>query len=368
MSDHLFKFYTVILLATALIVPSTGLSSSDIDSKNLKYQIDIKMLNKFQKTVSAIPQPMKKKPENPVRIAVIYPSADISDFWIRNFTAMTKRLEALKLPFEVEEFSSKQIEHSLQTQYTEAVLNSDIPYDFVIFGPSELNLQSKNIQKLAESDSFSTFIWAFHTPNPEWKYQPDAWFDFSSSMGAEVLCDFVILHLGSDIAFSTNRGIPGITDTQRSQGFIDCVDKKGNWRNVYEHFGQYQKLGGADGVRLVLENFPEVSMIHNANTAMTIGAIDALQESNRQENIFVTGWGGTAKEIEKLKRKELSATPMRMNDDLGVATAEAIKFYVEQRKNEVPLIYLGRITVAHSGMSDDVLNTLTREAFRYSGQ
>ena len=186
-------------------------------------------------------------------------------------------------------------------------------------------------------------------------------------MGAEVLCHYVLQRLGSRIEFAANRGIPGITDTQRSQGFIDCVEEKGDWLSLYEHFGQYQKSGGADGAKLFIDNFPEVKMIHNANTAMTMGAIDTLRETNNLSNIFVTGWGGTAKEIEKIKQGEIDATPMRMSDDLGVATAESIKFYIEKRESEVPLLYLGRILVVHNKMSNELLDTYTRDAFRYSG-
>lgn len=325
-------------------------------------------LKHFQKTVSGPPSPTNMENlRKPMRIAIIYPSADISDFWIKNFKAMTQRLLALRVPYEVHEFSSRQIEHSRQTQYTDQVLSAEEPYDFVIFGPSELDLQATNIQKLSASKQFKTFIWAFHTPDSTWTHQPDAWFDFSSAMGADVLCDHVIKHMGKEVEFAANRGIPGITDTQRSQGFIDCVQRKGSWRNIYEHFGQYQKLGGADGVRLVLNNFPEVSMIHNANTAMTMGTVEALGEAERLSDIYVTGWGGTAKEIEKIRAGELDATPMRMSDDLGVATAEAIKFHLEGRASEVPLIYLGRITVVHNQMKESELNRLTREAFRYSG-
>ncbi|MFA0328793.1 substrate-binding domain-containing protein [Vibrio splendidus] len=338
-------------------------------SDRIRVEADAQKLEKFQETVSGEPiilAPMSV--EKPVRIALIYPSADISDFWTRNYTALKQRLVALELPFEISEFTSRQIEHSLQTQYTEQVLNSETPYDFVIFGPSELGIQAENIQKLSASTEFKTFIWAFHTPNEQWKHQPDSWFDFSSAMGADVLCDHVVKELGNDVEFSANRGIPGITDTQRSQGFIDCVEEKGDWLTVYEHFGQYQKIGGADGIRLVLGNFPEVTMVHNANTAMTMGAVDALNNADMLSEIYVTGWGGTAKEIEKIRTDELDATPMRMSDDLGVATAEAIKFHLEEREAEVPLVYLGRITVVHNKMNDDQLDQLTREAFRYSGK
>ena len=140
-------------------------------SDRIRVEADAQKLEKFQETVSGEPiilAPMSV--EKPVRIALIYPSADISDFWTRNYTALKQRLVALELPFEISEFTSRQIEHSLQTQYTEQVLNSETPYDFVIFGPSELGIQASNIQKLSASKDFKTFIWAFHTPNEQWKH------------------------------------------------------------------------------------------------------------------------------------------------------------------------------------------------------
>ncbi|CAK1871725.1 autoinducer 2-binding periplasmic protein LuxP [Vibrio crassostreae] len=363
MPGQIYKNVLPALLTACFILPF------DVIADGVRSDADVKKLEKFQETVSG--EPISLAPmsvEKPVRIALIYPSADISDFWTRNYTALKERLIALELPFEISEFTSRQIEHSLQTQYTDQVLNAETPYDFVIFGPSELGIQAENIQKLSASTEFKTFIWAFHTPNEQWTHQPDSWFDFSSAMGAEVLCDHVVQELGSEVEFSANRGIPGITDSQRSQGFIDCVEEKGDWLTVYEHFGQYQKIGGADGIRLVLGNFPEVTMVHNANTAMTMGAVDALNQADMLSEIYVTGWGGTAIEIEKIRSDELDATPMRMSDDLGVATAEAIKFHLEEREAEVPLVYLGRITVVHNKMNDDQLNQLTREAFRYSGK
>lgn len=186
-------------------------------------------------------------------------------------------------------------------------------------------------------------------------------------MGAKVLCNYLVEDLGHDIYFALNRGIPGVTDNQRSSEFSDCVETEGDWINMYEHFGQYQKKGGEDGARLIAKNFPEVTMIHNANTAMTMGTIDALTEIGKIDDIFVTGWGGTAKEIEEIRLGKLNATPMRISDDVGVATAEAIKYYLEKRAEQVPIIYLGRITVASSKMSSDELDKLSQEAFRYSG-
>lgn len=344
-----------------------NLAHAELQEKQLISRSKLEIENAFQNTVSSPSTPITKTITSPIRIALIYPSADVSDFWVRNYTAMTRRLEELNIPFVADQFSSRQIEHSLQTRYSHEVINSEKPYDFVIFGPSELDIQAENIQALSQSDKFKTFIWAFHTPNKTWKHVPDAWFDFSSSMGAKVLCDYVVKDLGEDIYFALNRGIPGITDTQRSQDFSDCVEEKGGWINMYEHFGQYQPQGGADGARLIAKNFPEVTMLHNANTAMTMGALEVLDKLKLNDKIFITGWGGTAKEIQEIRNGELNATPMRMSDDLGVGTAEAIKYYLEGKPESVPIIYLGRITVVNNKMSAAEIDGLSAEAFRYSG-
>lgn len=305
--------------------------------------------------------------DKPLQIALIYPSADTSDFWARNYLAMTKRLEQLGIPFETTEFASRQVEHSLQSTYASQVEQDADLYDYVIFGPSELAIQGDNIEKLAKNDGFATYVWAFHTPLKFLEKQPDAWFDFSSAAGALTMCDYMLGRLGNDITMAMNRGIPGITDNQRSGDFKACVEEKGNWTTVYEHYGEYQTEGGFEGTSLILQSYPEAKIIHNANTAMAMGSVEAQLAMGKEKEIFSTGWGGTGLELDAIRRGELDATPMRMGDDVGAATAEAIKADLEGRAEELPLVFLGRITVAHDQMSADEIDGLEKEAFRFSG-
>ncbi|MCO4787392.1 MAG: substrate-binding domain-containing protein [Marinomonas atlantica] len=328
---------------------------------------DEEVVEEFQSIVSSAPRAITDPLPKPTRIALIYPSADLSDFWVRNYKALTARLNVLNIDYVIDEFSSRQIEHALQTRYIDEVLARQNEYDYVIYGPSELYVQADNIQRLAKSENFQSYIWAFHTPMKSWQFQPDAWFDFSSSAGAFALCEFMIQRLGRDVSFAMNRGIPGITDDQRSGDFKSCVEEEGGWVNFYEHFGQYQAGGGRDGAALITQNFPEVTMLHNANTAMTLGSLEYLAEQALTDSMYVAGWGGTAAEIEQIKQGNLNATPMRMGDDVGVATAEAIKFSLEGRTSEIPKIYLGRIEVVDDQMSAEEIDARTREAFRYSG-
>jgi len=324
-------------------------------------------LEALQGATAETAKPYAGNLEKPLQIALIYPSADTSDFWARNYLALTKRLEELEIPFEATEFASRQVEHSLQSTYTAQVDQDADIYDFVIFGPSELAIQGDNIEKLAKNENLTTFVWAFHTPLKYFETQPAGWFDFSSAYGALEICDYMVERLGNDVVYAMNRGIPGITDNQRSGDFKDCVAEKGNWEAVYEHYGEYQTEGGLEGTSLILQGYPEAKVIHNANTAMSMGSVEAQKAVGKEKEIFSTGWGGTGLELDAIRAGELDATPMRMGDDVGAATAEAIKAHLEDRADELPLVFLGRITVAHDQMSAEEIDNLEKEAFRFSG-
>lgn len=324
-------------------------------------------LEALQAATGEVATPLAVEQDKPIQIALIYPSADTSDFWARNYIALTKRLDEVGIKYETTEFASRQIEHSLQSTYATQVAQDADLYDYVIFGPSELATQADNIDKLVNTDGLTTYVWAFHTPLKQFETQPAAWFDFSSAYGALEICDYMVERLGSDVTYAMNRGIPGVTDNQRSGDFKDCVAEKGNWNVVYEHYGEYQREGGFDGTNSILQAYPEATVIHNANTAMAMGSVEAQVAAEKHESVFSTGWGGTGLELDAIRRGELNATPMRMGDDVGAATAEAIKADLEDRADELPLVFLGRITVAHDEMSAEELDALQTEAFRFSG-
>lgn len=75
-------------------------------------------LEALQAVVGGEAAPFTGTQDKPIRIALIYPSADVSDFWARNYLALTKRLDQLGIRYETTEFASRQIEHSLQATYT----------------------------------------------------------------------------------------------------------------------------------------------------------------------------------------------------------------------------------------------------------
>jgi autoinducer 2-binding protein LuxP len=322
----------------------------------------------FQEIVGAPAVPIAKAPEQPVRIAVIYPSHDVSDFWLRNYRAMIARLEDLQIPFETTQFASGMGDHELQTTYTDQVLQNADQFDYVIFGPTELSLQADNVKRLIDHPDLEVILWNYDLALKAWgNEQPLAYVAFSHLAGALNMCQWVVDALGTEGTFALVRGTPGSIDDQRSQGFADCLTERSDWEMAYEHYGNFLREGGFDGTQLITSAYPEVTLIHNANTAMAMGSLSSVLSLGLEDQIAVTAWGGTGDELEALRLRELAATPMRMSDDVGVAAAEFIKAHLEDRIDETPLIFVGRITIVHRDMDVEQINEMEREAFRYTG-
>ena len=318
----------------------------------------------FQEIVGKPGETMANPPAEPVTIAFIYPSQDVSDFWLRNYKAMMARLEEMGIPAKDTQFASDVGDHIIQATYTDQVEQED--FDYVVFGPTELKVQQDNIKRLIDKPDTEVIVWNFTVVPQAWgSTQPLAYLSFSHLAGALIMCDYVLNKLGTEGTMALVRGIPGAIDDQRSGGFKDCVTSQSNWQVAYEHVGMFERERGYTGTQQILQAYPEVELIHNANTAMAMGSISAVQEAG--SDVKVTAWGGTGDELEALRHGELWATPMRMSDDVGVATAEVVRAHLEGRTDDIPLVSLGRITIVSGETGADVVDAMEREAFRYTG-
>jgi len=321
-------------------------------------------ISAFQALVAAPGVPMENPPTEPITIGLIYPSQDVSDFWLRNYLAMLARFDEIGLPYETVQYASNIDDHIIQATYAEQVLQED--FDYVIFGPTELAVQQDNVKALIDKPDTEVIVWNYTVVPQEWgPTQPLTYVAFSHLAGALNMCRYVLEELGPEGTLALIRGIPGSIDDQRSGGFKDCVTTDGNWQVAYEHYGEFTREGGYTGAQQILQAYPEVTLIHNANTAMAMGTLSAVQEIG--SDVLVTAWGGTGDEIEALRLGELWATPMRMSDDVGVATAEIIRADLEGRTDEVPLVFLARISIATGTQGAEEVDAMEAESFRYTG-
>jgi autoinducer 2-binding periplasmic protein LuxP len=328
--------------------------------------VDEDVLARFQEVVAGDAVPIAVDLDRPVEIAMIYPSQDVSDAWLRAYIAMMARFEELQIPVNVTQYASGMGDHELQSTYTDQVLQNADQFDYVLFGPTELSLQADNVKRLIDHPDLEVVVMNYDQPPQEWgDEQPLAYTGFSHLAGGLIMCDYIAENLGTNGTYALIRGTPGSIDNQRSGGFKECLEERSEWEMIYEHYGNFLREGGYDGANLILTAYPEVTMIHTASTAMAMGALSAVLAQDK--DVFVTGWGGTGEELDALRHGELDATPMRMGDDWGTSLAEIIKADLEGRGEDIPLVFLGRITILHKDMSAEEIDALELEAFRYSG-
>ncbi len=76
------------------------------------------VLANMQKVVGEPAVPFAADSKEPVKIAVIYPSQDVSDFWLRSYLAMEARFKEMGLKFEATQFASNMGDFLLQSTYS----------------------------------------------------------------------------------------------------------------------------------------------------------------------------------------------------------------------------------------------------------
>jgi len=328
----------------------------------------------FRDVITADAVPIAVEVPDTVTIALVFPSLDLSDAWARGHAGLVGRLDELGVPYRLDTFGTSHDDHSLQLAHLETTMARG--YDYVIVGPTEILVQMSMIEEMIEA-GIGVIVWNYTTPLQEWgeaRYpeggQPLAYVGFSHAEGAHILGEYFVERLRREVEGTPKvahlRGIPGITDDQRSgvamQHFRDA-----GFEIVHETYANWARDQGYAATLNIAGAYPDVDHIHIVSTAMAIGAVEALDEVGRVGEILLNGWGGGSEEQLHLLEGNLHATVMRMQDDWGVALAEIIKFDLEGRIDEVPLAVSGAMQLVDDTYARADIDEILEYAFRYSG-
>lgn len=303
--------------------------------------------------------------DEPLQIAMMFPSLETSDAWARLNLSTRARLEEMGIPFEITEFMIRPDEHDRQGVQVEQVLAGD--FDYVIIGPSEYQVQKANISRLSESlptlvmNVVNPFVDTLGTDQ-----QPLTHVGFDHTIGAEALCRWVIEETGGEGKFALVRYLPGLIDSQRSDHFADCVVENSNMELVDEYEANGDRELAFSGGQALISRHSDIAMLHAGNTAVALGVLAAATERGVLDDVIINGWGGGADELQSIKDGGLKVTAFRVNDDWGVAVAEAIRAHAEG--DDVPLVLAATIKPIDYHMTAEEIDAETDYAFRYSGQ
>lgn len=322
-------------------------------------------MDTFMERVRAEAVPMQTPPAEPIQIAIMFPSLETSDAWARLNLSMRARLDELGVPYEVTEFMIRPDEHDRQSTQIDQVLAGD--FDYVVVGPSEYQVQKSNLARLAAEiptlvmNAVNPFVDTLGTDE-----QPLTHVGFDHTVGAEALCEWTIEETGGEGTFALLHYVPGLIDTQRSQYFADCVEANSNMELVDSFEANGDRELAFTGANAILSRHPDITMLHAGSTAVALGALAAATERGVLDDVIINGWGGGADELASIIDGGLKVTAFRVNDDWGVAVAEAIR--ADLAGDEVPLVLAATINTIDYRMTEEQIREQTDYAFRYSGQ
>lgn len=320
---------------------------------------------KFKKVVDAegvaIAQGVNKAP---VRIAFIYPGNQVSDYWKRSVLSFTKRMDEIGLRYQIMNYFSHSGDIRIQeTQLREALATDP---DYLVY-TLDIKRHKRLVERLIRKRRPKIILQNITTPLKVWHEKPPfLYVGFDHATGTRMLAERIQSRSGEGGDYAVLFYSRGYVSEMRGETFIRLMAEKKQWqlKDSYYTEGKREK---AKLATLEILNNPKIKLIYACSTDVAFGALDALRETGRIGSVTINGWGGGSDELEAVLEGSLDLTVMRINDDNGVAMAEAIRLDLEGKTDQVPLVFSGDFVLVEKGISREKLRALEEHSFRYSG-
>ncbi len=317
----------------------------------------------FSNSVSAKAQSLKKLIHTPVRIAIIYPGQQVSDYWRRSISSFEARLIESRIPYEIRpHFSKPGSQIRLQETQIAAAINDKS--DYLIFTLDALQHRTI-IERMLATPRPKLILQNITTPLKEWgDTQPFLYVGFDHATGTEILANEYVRRFKGEAQYAIFYGPQGYVSKMRGGTFKKLMAPHEKMKLVAEYYTGFDRTKARAAALQVLQEQPEIKFIFSSSTDIALGVMDAIKELGRQGSVITNGWGGGSSEISALLRNELDISVMRINDDNGVAMAEAIRWDLEGKA--VPTIFSGDLRLITKEHTEQEINRLILRAFRYS--
>ncbi len=354
----LFVFgYSKVLLADSLLVGYWGYDEYLEENPNEKV-----LVSSFASVVKEKPRPLAIKQEKPIKITYVYPGKQVSDYWTRSLAAFESRLKELNIDYELTPISTE-VGTDFEEQSDSLFDTLEKESDYLIFTLNNIH-HRKFIEHAIQHPKTKVILQNITTPVKAWSHnQPLLYVGFDHVIGTRMLVDYVQKRFPDGAKYGMLYYSYGYLSTARGDTFVHGIDSK-KYTLTSSFYTDATQESSYHAVKNMLNSNPEIDFIYSSSTDIALGAMEALDEVVG-ERPLTNGWGGGSLELEAIKNGKLDATIMRMNDDTGVAIAEAIKLDLEGKK--APSVYSGDFKIITSETSEEELNRCKRRAFRYSG-
>lgn len=299
------------------------------------------------------------------KIAVIYPGEQASDYWRRSVTSFEERLKELNLDYQINSvFSGSSSLVGNQAQLIAAALKEDP--DYLVFTLDVLRHRSL-VQRLIARGRPKVILQNITTPVKAWRgRQPFLYVGFDHVAGTNMLIDYYNERFGEKKSFAILYGPRGYVSRARGNTFLQAYSDPEARNLKASYYVGYDRKKSREAATRILKENKDLAFVYACSTDIALGVLDAVREQGSDGLVVTNGWGGGSAELDAISQGDLDVTVMRMNDDNGVAMAEAIALDMAGRGQEVPVVYSGEFQLVTSKDSADRIGALKAKAFRYS--
>lgn len=320
------------------------------------------LTQQLAESVRQQPVPLRANQQKPINISVVYPGQQVSDYWVRNIKAFETRMEKLGIQYSLNQvFTRPNVDARQQSlSLLEAVQNRA---DYLIF-TLDTTRHRKFIEHVLSSTDTKLILQNITTPVRAWAdQQPFMYVGFDHMTGARELAKYYQESLDKKGDYSVLYFSEGYVSDARGDTFIEEMHRNSNFKLSSSYYTKATRESGYQSALNAVKQNPNISFIYACSTDVALGAADALESIGRGD-IMINGWGGGTAELTAIEQGELDVTVMRMNDDTGIAMAEAIK--LDLQGEPVPQVYSGDLELVSAQDSQQKVDQLKQRAFRYS--
>lgn len=301
-----------------------------------------------------------------LRVSAVFPGNQISDYWRRSVLSFKARMDQYKAGYDFfEYFMPPGKGLRLQAATIEKALAEDP--DYLIF-TLDAKRHQRIIERILVAGRPKVILQNITNPLKKWEgRQPFLYVGFDHTNGTRILARHYIAKTGGKGRYVMLLPKPGYLSQVRGDEFKNYISEHSQLTlsSVY-HTGISRKAALA-AARQAIGDDPGISFIYAGATDIAFGAMEAVAGAGLGNKIMVNGWGGGNRELAAVKAGRMAFTVMRLNDDNGVAMADAIALDLQGKGKQVPTIFSGDFELVETGVSDHRLQELRKRAFRFSG-
>ena len=297
--------------------------------------------------------------QNPIKIAYLSPSFDISDAWEHVYWSIQGRLEELGVPFEIQSLAvQNHTAHAEQLAQVEAVIQTG--GDYVFLGPTEFEAAIPSLKKLKKA-GIPTVVYNYTQAHENEDVQGIQYVGFSHFKGGQLSGAWAASHMNGNGKIAIIQGAPGIASDQRRDGFLDIIENFDGIEVILGPYTDFDRTKAFDAAENLLAAHDDIDLIYGVSTSIGLGAGQAIRQKGLSAEIASMGFGGTGDEITAMSEGWLTASVLRPIDDSGAAVADA---FVAHMNGETPDLIWGGAFVMVDNQSD--AGTIVEYANRYS--